>query len=134
MDIFKRLEKSGHPRIRFLDDVVFEHLHPAAGKTQTDATYAERDRFGDDPTFLALAPERAAAAERLAARIEGATPTRRPPPAPVSGSLLAGILRLLLDPRVPLGWRLRLSLWLPARRAYGIVAALHGRRRGRRSP
>lgn len=71
MDIFRRLRHSGLDRIRYLKDVVFEHLHHRTGKAPFDATYAARKRFDDDATYVALAPSRQEAALRLVEFVRG---------------------------------------------------------------
>lgn len=53
-DIFNRLKRKGIDRIAFLSDVVFEHMHYRLKKSEVDKTYLERNRFGDDATFLSL--------------------------------------------------------------------------------
>ena len=112
LDIFKRLERRGHPRLIYLEDIVFEHMHYRTGKGDFDEIYGKRDRFGDDDTFLRMRDERNAAAQRLLAAIEGET-ARRPP---VAAGPAAGMLEAtLLDRELPMSWRLRLFLWFIAR-------------------
>jgi len=112
LDIFKRLERRGHPRLIYLEDVVFEHMHYRTGKGDFDAIYGKRDRFGDDDTFLRMRDERNAAAQRLLAAIEGETRRRLP----VAAGPAAGMLEVtLLDRELPMSWRLRLFLWFSAR-------------------
>ena len=65
LDIFKRLEVMGEKRIFYLDDVVFEHMHYRAGKSEIDKTYSSRSRFGDDRNFLSLEGVRKKSAETL---------------------------------------------------------------------
>ncbi len=71
MDVFRRLRHAGVDRIRYLKDVVFEHLHHRTGKAPYDATYAARKRFDDDATYVALAPLRQATVLRLIAFVRG---------------------------------------------------------------
>jgi len=52
MEIFIRLKHLGDNRIRYLKDLVFEHLHFRTGKVENDQTYKDRDRFADDMVFL----------------------------------------------------------------------------------
>lgn len=54
MEIFIRLKNLGVNRIRYMEDVVFEHLHFRAGKAKVDQTYKDRARFADDMVFLSL--------------------------------------------------------------------------------
>ncbi len=68
-DIFNRLRALGHDRIRYLDGVVFEHMHYTVGKSGVDATYVKKDPGHDDMLFLGYAEERRHAAARLARHI-----------------------------------------------------------------
>lgn len=65
MEVFIRLRAFGENRIKYLEDVIFEHMHFRAGKGKVDQTYIDRDRFSDDMTFLALAEVRKSSAEGL---------------------------------------------------------------------
>ncbi len=117
LDIFKRLERRGHARLIYLEEVVFEHMHYRTGKGDFDEVYGGRGRFHDDETFLRLRGERSAAALKLLALIEGHSPARlaAPPAAygPTEGKLLPVTL---LDRELPISWRLRLFLWFIARK------------------
>jgi ABC-type polysaccharide/polyol phosphate transport system ATPase subunit/glycosyltransferase involved in cell wall biosynthesis len=119
LDIFKRLERHGHFRLIYLEDVVFEHMHYRTGKGDFDEIYGKRDRFGDDDTFIRMRDERNAAAQRLLAAIEGEA-ARRPlaAAAPTPPELLKVSL---LDRELPLSWRLRLFLWFLARSLARLV-------------
>jgi hypothetical protein len=117
-DIFKRLQKLGHDRIRYEKDLVFEHLHYRTGKMPYDGTYDRRSRFGDDSTFLALRACRQAAAERLAAAIAGdPVPSWEPrwPAARRPANLTAAVAEFstafLADRALPVRWRLFLFTW-----------------------
>jgi len=119
LDIFKRLERRGHPRLIYLEDVVFEHMHYRTGKGDFDEIYGKRDRFGDDATFLSMRDERNAAAQRLLAAIEGEAARRTPVAAdPTPPRLLAVTV---LDRELPVAWRLRLFLWFLARNLARLV-------------
>jgi hypothetical protein len=50
-------------------------MHYRAGKSEYEATYRERDRFGDDQTFLALNNARGWAVQRLKTIIDGTEAT-----------------------------------------------------------
>jgi len=122
VDIFKRLEQAGMSRTRYLEDVVFEHLHYRVGKSAFDETYRRRDRFADDQTFVALAPERRRAAIRLLDAIRGgpvAASGHAPPPGVPTGGILDALLRysgtFLLDTTLPLQWRAFLWYWFLGR-------------------
>jgi hypothetical protein len=121
MDIFRRLQKRGYPRIAYAEDIVFEHLHYRKNPDAFDATYAGRIRFGDDLTFMALIDIRRAEADRLSAGISGAGWTG-PLPAPptIEPTSLVGIIALcirkfLFDHDLPLGWRSHLCVWMIGR-------------------
>jgi hypothetical protein len=118
LDVFKRLDKSGLDRIRYMDDVVFEHMHHRTGKAPFDDTYGRRDRWQDDGTFIALREVRQRAAERLAAAIAGRTPradlrapAEIPRPAHVGAAVVSFARAFLADRALPFQWRLFLFSW-----------------------
>lgn len=123
-DIFKRLEHAGFYRIRYLDDVVFEHLHYRTGKAPYDETYARAspERLADAPTFIALAAMRSAAANRLISAIrhepapagDDAIPQAKVPTSIASGVRLFS-RSFLLDDELPYQWRLFLWCWFIGR-------------------
>jgi hypothetical protein len=121
MDIFKQLEGLNHRRIKYLDDVVFEHMHFRLGKSMHDATYKERERFGDDQTFMVLNGVRGWAVKRLQALIENTSPTpqeRLRMSKPIGGwffHLAWGVLR---NGTSPISWRLKLFMWMCLRFIY----------------
>ena len=123
-DIFKRLQHAGFDRIRYYDDLVFEHLHYRTGKAPYDETYgyARNGRFADDPTFIALTATRSKAADRLISAI------RREPvvagvdanyqddvPAGIASAVRLFTRRFLLDGELPYRWRLFLWYWFIGR-------------------
>lgn len=121
MDIFKQLEGYGHNRVRYLEDVVFEHMHYKLGKSSFDRTYSERDRFGDDYTFMVLNEARSWAVKRLNALIAGheETPAERLRSCkPVGGWFLNLAWNFLHGGSSPIHWRLRVFFWLWARFLY----------------
>jgi glycosyl transferase family 2 len=69
LDIFRQLARLGHDRIRYLDDVVFEHMHHAVGKASLDPTYVKNNHRADDLLFIALDDERYFKAKLLAQHI-----------------------------------------------------------------
>jgi ABC-type polysaccharide/polyol phosphate transport system ATPase subunit len=119
LDIFKRLERHGHPRLIYLEDVVFEHMHYRTGKGDFDEIYGKRDRFGDDDTFLRMRDERNAAARRLLVAIEGENARRAQAAAVATPPELLKVS--LLDRELPAAWRLRLFLWFLARKLARLV-------------
>ncbi len=122
-DIFKRLKHAGFDRIRYLDDVVFEHLHYRTGKASFDETYGKRDRFSDDPTFLALIESRRASAEYLLRILRGERPPLYTPVGGATEISPSGLFnaigyfsrKLLLDRGLPLQWRGYLWVWFTGR-------------------
>jgi len=124
MDIFERLRGLDHTRIVYLDDVVFEHMHYQTGKSKFDSTYRERDRFGDDHTFLVLNDVRGWAVHRLKAIIDGTEPTpheRLVSSRPKGGWLIHLTWNILHGGSSPLSWRLRLFCWMWLRFVYRNV-------------
>jgi len=123
-DIFKRLQHAGFDRIRYYDDLVFEHLHYHSGKAPNDETYgnARSGRFADDPTFIALTAIRSAAAKRLisAIRHEPVAAARDAPlvdevPPSIASAVDLFTRRFLLDNELPYRWRLFLWYWFIGR-------------------
>ena len=111
-DLFKRLQHARFDRIRYLDDVVFEHLHFRTGKAVRDATYRRRGRFADDSTFISMAPVRSAGAKRLLNVLEERPlPAYQQPRCPeyAPTGLFSAVVYLarhmLLDNELPLRWR-----------------------------
>jgi hypothetical protein len=121
LDIFRRLEHAGERRIRYLPDVVFEHMHFRAGKAALDDTYRQRHRFRDDEAFLSLRDSRSSAAEVLLAAIRRSArgqPRLSPRSIAATGMLakLAAAARTILaDRELPLQWRGYLFVWFVGR-------------------
>lgn len=122
-DVFKRLDKKGHNRICYLDDVVFEHLHYRSGKAPIDDTYKKRGRFDDDAAFVQLAAIRQVSAERLSAilnceinipNIDVDNKVKYKPK-----GLFDAVIRLtrqfLLNGKLPFRWRFFLWYWFIGR-------------------
>jgi hypothetical protein len=134
MDIFNRLKHRGHDRFAYDKDLVFEHVHYRAHPEAFDATYAERSRFGDDGSFIALAEARRLDADRLLAAISGgavvaaesAGPARMEPAGPVGpiGIVLLCARKFLLDSDLPLRWRGYLFAWMTARFYYSRLRGI----------
>jgi len=121
LDIFRQLEGMGHKRIVYLDGVIFEHMHYRLGKSGFDATYRERNRFGDDRTFMALLEARLWAARRLDALIAGhkvEATSRLQEKRPAGGWFFHLAWDVLRGGVSPWPWRLRLFVWLCLRFAY----------------
>jgi hypothetical protein len=122
MDIFRRLEKRGYPRMAYAEDIVFEHVHYRTNPDILDSTYQERSRFGDDSTFIALAEARRLEADRLLAHISGkivqrisADPT--PPTEPSNFFVIIPLCfsKFLCDLDLPIAWRSYLFGYMVAR-------------------
>ncbi len=123
-DIFKRLQHAGFDRIRYYDDLVFEHLHYRTGKAPYDETYgyARNGRFADDPTFIALTAMRSAAANRLISVIRnepvaasGNKTLQDDVPASIVSAVCLFSRRFLLDGELPYRWRFFLCYWFIGR-------------------
>ena len=123
-DIFKRLQHAGFDRIRYYDDLVFEHLHYRTGKSSYDETYgrARNGRFADDPTFIALTAMRSAAANRLISIIRneplvasGDMNYQNEVPAGTPSAVRLFTRRFLLDGELPYRWRFFLWYWFIGR-------------------
>ncbi len=124
MDIFKQLEGYGHRRVRYLEHIVFEHMHYKLGKSVFDETYRQRERFGDDYTFVVLNDARGWAVKRLHALIVGneSTPAERLKSSrPAGGWFLSLTWDFLQGGSSPMGWRLRVFVWLWLRFLYKKV-------------
>ena len=141
LDVFKRLDKLGHARIRYFPHLIFEHTHYRTGKVPFDETYARRERFGDDWTFIALRDQRRLAAHTLAAAISGEDAQHQlqpntPVTQPSNGSLAHDFWTFgrafLLDGTLPIAWRAFLFYWFVGRRLavrFGFVGRSSARRR-----
>jgi hypothetical protein len=121
-DIFKRLHHAGFDRIRYLDDVVFEHLHYRTGKAAYDETYQRRGRFADDPTFIAMATARSAGAHRLLNALRGEQlpgfqqiECREFESQGIPSAVKYFSRQLLFDKELPLRWRSYLWYWFIGR-------------------
>lgn len=122
-DIFKRLQHAGFDRIRYLDDVVFEHLHYRTGKAPFDETYGNRGRFADDTAFLALIESRRESASYLLRVLRGNTQAKyvpnprakKPSPSSLFGAIASFSRDLLMDRDLPLCWRTYLWAWFIGR-------------------
>ncbi|MFH1814750.1 MAG: glycosyltransferase family A protein [Pseudomonadota bacterium] len=123
-DIFKRLQHAGFDRIRYYDDLVFEHLHYRTGKAPYDETYgyARTGRFADDPMFIALTAIRSAASHRLISAIRnevvsdgGDATLLEEIPTGIASAVHLFSRRFLLDGELPYRWRLFLWYWFIGR-------------------
>jgi len=118
LDIFRRLQHAGHDRIRYLENVAFEHMHFRSGKAEMDATYKERNRFGDDGVYISLRNYRELAAKTLLAAIRGEQAEAMPSAPKVAaievtfGQIVLGNIKLfLMDGGLPFRWRFFLYIW-----------------------
>ena len=122
LDIFKRLQHLGFDRIRYLDDVVFEHLHYRAKKAVIDDTYLQRGRFDDDSIFFAQSGVRRIGAKRLVSALKGmGVPSNEGQneaqfmPTDFFSAAWYATRELLFDPGLPLRWRSLVWAWFLAR-------------------
>ncbi|MCQ8127409.1 hypothetical protein [Methylomonas rivi] len=132
-DIFKRLQYAGFDRIRYMEDLIFEHLHYRVGKADCDDTYTRRGRFADDSTFVAMAGQRRRAAARLLSALQGEPMPSFEPwkgdrdiPNGLSAAIGYFTQQFLLDKQLPLQWRAYLWYWfigryLVARGFFGLL-------------
>lgn len=132
-DIFKRLQYAGFDRIRYMEDLIFEHLHYRVGKADCDDTYTRRGRFADDSTFVAMAGQRRRAAARLLSALQGEPMPSFEPwkddrdiPNGLSAAISYFTQQFLLDKQLPLHWRAYLWYWfigryLAARGFFGLL-------------
>lgn len=123
-DIFKRLQHAGFDRIRYYDDLVFEHLHYRTGKGSYDETYgySRNGRFADDPTFIALTAMRSTALSRLIGAIRNQPVVaccrvncRDEVPTNIISAVSLFNRRFLLDGELPYQWRFFLWYWFIGR-------------------
>ncbi|MEE8161211.1 MAG: glycosyltransferase [Acidobacteriota bacterium] len=121
-DVFKRVRHLGHDRIFNFPQVIFEHLHPDAGKAELDETYQARSRYADDWVFVSLRDLRRATAYRLHAAILGKQLPELPrhsglPSRPkwVLRVLLLYACAFLLDITLSLRERIHLFFWMTSR-------------------
>lgn len=121
LDIFKRLERRGYPRLIYLEDVVFEHMHYRTGKGNYDEVYRKRNRFADDDTFLQLRDNRSAAAQRLFDAVHHESAVPRGTQLAKASSAVGMLAVTLLDRELPISWRLRLFFWFLARSVARLV-------------
>lgn len=124
MEIFIRLKQLGEDRILYLSDVIFEHKHFRTGKSEVDQTYAERDRFGDDMTFLSLNQVRKVSAEHIIKKIRRESlpePFDYQDPAvlPTPDSILSALQTIgkiyLFDTDLPLRYRSKFFIYMLGR-------------------
>ena len=121
-NIFKHLQHAGFDRIRYLDDVVFEHLHYRTGKAVYDETYKKRARFEDDWTFISMADGRSTGAKRLLSTLQGEVlPTFKKAecydylPLGIPGVVSYFWSKFLFNKELPLRWRAFLGYWFIGR-------------------
>ena len=124
-DIFMRLKKIRLHRVFFLKEIVFEHLHFRNKKSAIDATYKDRDRFGDDRIFISLTKLRKEEANRLITycfksnssmnSIITSTPSTTIFVNGFMRNIAFYFLNFLLDKSLPWRWRLYLFYYFTGR-------------------
>ena len=127
-DIFKRVQHAGFDRIRYLDDVIFEHLHYRNEKAAYDETYKKRGRFEDDQTFITMVGNRSTGAKRLLNELLGEelpafkkSECYESLPHGIPGAVSYFLRKFLFDRELPLRWRAFLGYWF-----IGRYLAAHG--------
>ncbi len=65
LDLFKKLHNLGYNRLEYLQDVIIEHLHHEAGKSEIDDTYIKPRLAADELIYIAWEYERQITADSL---------------------------------------------------------------------
>jgi len=115
-DIFIRLKRLGFDRFYFINDLIIEHLHYRIGKSEYDKTYENRGHFDmGDEVFVELREVRQSAAECLWSAIKQkplpsilAIPPIPDPPPGIGSAFMEYAKVFLLDPGLPIKWRLEM--------------------------
>ncbi len=113
LEIFQRIRHRGHNRIRYLENILFEHMHYRLGKAPWDDTYARRDRFYDGPIFSSLNKTRRIMAGRFLKIIGGETklePSRLNTESK-SRYWVVYFFELIFDNGLPLNTRILRAFW-----------------------
>jgi len=113
LEVFQRIKQKGYNRIRYLDEILFEHMHYRLGKASWDATYAQRNRFIDGPVFADHSANRRLVAENLVQKIIG---NSNPKTLDVileqkSKTCLGYVFELFFDSGLPFKKRMARALW-----------------------
>ena len=133
MDIFMRLKAKGKNRLVYSPDLIFEHLHfRTSNGIAFDQTYADRNRFGDDETFVRLSNLRQSQANKMLACIDKQSyedpKLSRVEPNSFSPNLITAPFALmhqfLLDTNLPFIWRTKLMMWMILRFYYNAACRL----------
>jgi hypothetical protein len=122
MDIFMRLRWYSIDRMIYLEDVVFEHNHFRAGKSEFDQTYADRERFVDDQIFLELSRERKKIVNSLLEHLKTKIWKKFNHNKTVHKKY--NIRSMIVD-QIPLYWKVRILYFLSARKFY--ISWIHAR-------
>ena len=115
MDIFMRLRWHKLDRITYLKNVIFEHNHFRAGKSEFDQTYADRERFVDDQTFLELSRER----KKIVNFLLECSKTKiwKKFDQNKTSHKKYNVKSMIVD-QIPLYWKIRILCFLSARKIY----------------
>jgi glycosyltransferase involved in cell wall biosynthesis len=68
-DIFRKLKRLGHDRMRYLPDLVLEHIYVHAGKAEADATFEKPRHAADERLYIAWDEERQCKADQIGRHI-----------------------------------------------------------------
>tara|TARA_B110000967_G_scaffold46886_1_gene47336 strand:+ start:672 stop:1547 length:876 start_codon:yes stop_codon:yes gene_type:complete len=125
-DLFFQLKGLGMNRIKFLHNVIFEHLHYTLGKSNFDETYSKRHRFENDDLFILYADLRFKLSSEIFQLISNDVSSKKflsskfMEPKMTSVRYLKESLLMFWFNRAPLFYRFKLLLYMIARRIYNI--------------
>lgn len=125
-DLFFQLKGLGINRIKYLHNIVFEHLHYTLGKSSLDKTYSDRHRFSNDDLFVQYADLRFNLSSFIAFNINRKSlpkqifNTKDMVPKMTSMRFFKENTMMLFSSNAPLLYRFKLWLYMNARRTYNI--------------
>ena len=126
-DLFFQLKGLGINRIKYLDNVVFEHLHYTLGKSSLDQTYSSRHRFENDDLFILYADLRFKLSSQIFIVINNKIIPKKILSSKVMESKMTSVrffkecLLMFWFSSAPLLYRFKLLLYMVTRRAYSIL-------------
>ena len=125
-DLFFQLKGLGINRVKFLNNVIFEHLHYTLGKSDFDQTYSNRHRFENDDLFILYADMRFKLSTDIFHLINNDKKYKKllsskvMEPKMTSVRYIKESLLMFWFSRAPLIYRFKLMLYMIARRTYSI--------------
>jgi len=126
-DLFFQLKGLGINRIKYLDNVVFEHLHYTLGKSSLDETYSSRHRFENDDLFILYADLRFKLSSQIFIVINNKIIPKKILSSKVMESKMTSVrffkecLLMFWFSSAPLLYRFKLLLYMLTRRTYSIL-------------